>query len=90
VRKKSNNELGLSSSQFERLISEIHSLVRVFAANQIDAAKGTEKNARYLKVFGFSEQEIADLLGVSQPAVNLAISRSKNKRKQTKKRTASG
>jgi CRP-like cAMP-binding protein len=47
--------------------------------------QGTEKNAKFLRVFGLSQQEIADLLGVTQPAVNEALSkRKKNRRAKTK------
>lgn len=51
----------------------------MFAAAQVKPDEGTEKNARFLRVFGLSQQEIADILGVTQPTVNEALSKSKKK-----------
>lgn len=71
--------VSLDKSQFDSLIKAIDNFVKVLAAAQIRQEAGTETNARFLKVFELSEQEIADLLGVTQPAVNQAL-RSKKKK----------
>ncbi len=60
---------------------QLRNLVKVFAYAQIKEEAKTERKARFLKSFGLSEQEIADLLGVSQPAVNQALSKDKKKAK---------
>jgi len=73
--------LSIDKSQFDKLVQEIHTLGRALVASQIKQERGTEKNAKFLKVFGFVEQDIADLLGVTQPAVNKAL-KSKPKRKK--------
>ncbi len=49
-------------------------------ASRIRPEIGTEKNARFLRVFDFSEQEIADLLGVTQPAVHMALNKKQKKK----------
>ncbi len=78
----SENKISLSveKQQFDQLIKEVRNLGRALAAAQIKPANETEKNARFLKVFGFSEYEIADLLGISQPAVNQALSKGKRRK----------
>ena len=82
--KKPNGEnvtISVEKSEFRELIRAINDLVKVFAAAQIKPDLGTQKNARFLKVFGLSQQEIADLLGVAQPTVNEALSKGKKPRK---------
>src|SRR5947208_16322994 len=78
--------IAIDKSQFRSLIEAIQNLVKVYAAAQVKPDQSTEKNARFLQVFGLSQQEIADLLGVTQPAVNAALS--KGKKKQGKGREA--
>jgi predicted XRE-type DNA-binding protein len=73
--------VSIEKSEFKDLIRVINDLVKVFAAAQIKPDQGTEKNARFLRVFGLSQQEIADLLGVTQPTVNEALSKGKKKQK---------
>jgi len=73
--------VSIEKSQFRELTKAIQNFVKVYAAAQIRREDGTERNARFLKVFGFTEWEIADLLGVTQPAVNKALSKSKPKKK---------
>jgi orotate phosphoribosyltransferase-like protein len=63
------------------IAEQLKNLVKVFAYAQIKDEKGTDRKARFLKTFGLTEQEIADLLGVTQPAVNIALSKSKKKKK---------
>lgn len=76
--------VALDTPQFKQLISVIRDLVKVFAAAQIKPEESTEKNARFLRVFGLSQQEIADILGVTQPTVNEALTRSKKKQRKGK------
>jgi predicted transcriptional regulator len=78
-----DNEFSLSidKTQFDELVREIRTLARAMVASQINHERGTEKNARFLKVFGFTDQEIGDLLGVTQPAVTMALSKSKRTKK---------
>ena len=73
--------LSINKVQFDELVNEIRTLGRALVASQIKHERGTEKNAKFLKVFGFVEQDIADLLGVTQPAVNQAL-KAKPKRKK--------
>jgi len=73
--------LSLSRSQFDSLVEALRNLVKVCACAQIRWSEGTERNARFLRVFGLTEQEIADLLGITQQAVNKALSRSKQKKR---------
>jgi len=70
----------INTSQFNLLIRSIENLIKVFAAAQIKPDKGTEKNARFLRVFGLTQQEIADLLGTTQSVVSEALSEGKTKR----------
>ena len=60
---------------------QLRNLVKVFAYAQIKDEAKTDRKARFLKSFGLTEQEIADLLGITQPAVNLALSKEKKKAK---------
>jgi predicted XRE-type DNA-binding protein len=80
--------VSIEKSEFKDLIEAIQNLVKVYAAAQIKREDGTERNARFLKVFGLSEYEIADLLGITQPAVNQALSKPK-KKKGTKSKKGS-
>jgi predicted XRE-type DNA-binding protein len=77
--------VSIEKSEFKDLIEAIQTLVKVYAAAQIRREDGTERNARFLKVFGLSEYEIADLLGVTQPAVNQALNPKKKKGTKSKK-----
>ena len=61
------------------------SLAEVFAYAQIKDEGKTDRKARFLKVFGMTEQEIADLLGITQPAVNMALSKDKKKGRKDSK-----
>lgn len=72
----------MEKSQFDELVKHLRNLSRALAAAQIKPERGTEKNARFLKVFGFTDQEIADLLGVTQPTVTIALGKSKSKKKK--------
>ena len=60
---------------------QLRNLVKVFAYAQIKDEAKTDRKAKFLKSFGLSEQEIADLLGITQPAVNMALSKDKKKAK---------
>ncbi len=71
----------IDKAGFKELTGELRSIARALAASKIRFEAGTEKNARFLRVFDFTEQEIADLLGVSQPTVNEALNK-KEKRKK--------
>jgi len=71
----------IDRADFKELADGLNSIARALAASKIRFEAGTEKNARFLRVFGFTEQEIADLLGVSQPTVNEALNK-KEKRKK--------
>ena len=75
-------ELKFDKTQLTPLVDAINNLVRAYAYSQIKDEKGTDRKARFLKVFGLTEREIADMLGVSQPAVNMALSKAKKKGKQ--------
>lgn len=67
--------LTIEKSEFKELIAELRIIRKALAASKIRFEVGTEKNARFLRVFGLTEQEIADLLGVSQPTVHEALSK---------------
>ena len=71
--------VSLDSSQFKSLSESIQNLVKVLAAGQIKRDDDTEKNARFLTVFGLNQYEIADVLGVDQSTVNKALSKAKKK-----------
>lgn len=61
-------------------------LIKVYATAQIKRELGTLQNARFLRIFDFTEQEIADVLGITQQAVNKALSKPrKGKEKATPK-----
>jgi predicted transcriptional regulator len=74
----------IEASQFNALIRTMENLVKVFAAAQIKSDRGTEKNARFLRVFGLTQQEIADILGTTQSVVSEALSEGKTKRAKGK------
>jgi CRP-like cAMP-binding protein len=69
----------LDHTQFEILINTIQNLIKVIAATQIKLDKGTEYNAKFLKVFNLTDQEIANLLGVDRTTVTKAL-KSKQKK----------
>ncbi len=71
--------ISLDQAQFRSLTEAVKDLIKVIAATQIQRDAGTERNARFLKVFGLTEYEIGDLLGVDQSTVNKALSKSKKK-----------
>ena len=77
--------VSIEKSEFKDLIKVLQNLVKVYAAAQIKREDSTERKARFLKVFGLSEYEIADLLGVTQPAVNQALNPKKKKGTKSKK-----
>ena len=77
--------VSLDSSQFNSLVEAIENLVKVYAAAQIKPEEGTERNARFLRVFGLTQQEIADLVGVTREAVTLALQKRKRRRKKGQK-----
>jgi hypothetical protein len=62
------------------LADALNNLVKVIAASQIHGLQGTDKKARFLKVFGLRNSEIADLIGVSDQAVDQALKKEKKKR----------
>ena len=74
----------LDKAQFNRLVKALENLVKVYAASQIKYDEKTEQNARFLKIFGFTEQETADLLGITQSGVHRALFKEKKKRNTTK------
>ncbi len=69
----------MSKDKSDSLAEAVRNLVKIFAYAQIKDDGKTERKARFLKVFGLTEQEIADLLGITQPAVNIALSKGKKK-----------
>ncbi|MGC9085781.1 MAG: hypothetical protein ACP5IT_06335 [Thermoproteota archaeon] len=71
--------VSLDDTQFKILYNAIQNLIKVIAATQIKLDKGTEYNAKFLKVFNLTDQEIADLLGVDRSTVTKALSKSKQK-----------
>jgi CRP-like cAMP-binding protein len=73
--KRQGISFSLDESQFHSFVNSIQNLVKVYAAAQIKPEEGTERNARFLKVFGLTSQEIADLLGITKRAVNKALQR---------------
>jgi len=77
--------VSLDKSQLNSLLTAIQNLIKVYAAAQIKREEGTERNARFLKVFGLTDQEIADLLGVTRQAVSSALKKAKKKTKKTEK-----
>jgi predicted XRE-type DNA-binding protein len=77
--------VSIEKSEFKALIEAVQNLVKVYAAAQIKREDSTERKARFLKVFGLSENEIADLLGITQPAVNQALNPKKKKGTKSKK-----
>jgi len=77
--------VSIEKSQFNSLVETIRKLVKVIAATQIEPDAGTERNARFLKVFGLSDYEIADLLGTDRSTVSKALSKSKKKTRKDQK-----
>ena len=75
----------MSKDKSDALAEAVRNLVKVFAYAQIRDESTTERKARFLKVFGLTEQEIADLLGITQPAVNMALSKDKKKGRKDSK-----
>ncbi len=73
-------ELRLDQMQLNVLIDAINNLVKVFSASQLRPEQGTEKKARFLKVFGLRNSEIADLIGVSDQAIDQALTKPKKTR----------
>jgi hypothetical protein len=86
-RKQQGLTVSLDNVQFKILLNAIQNLVKVLATAQIKLGGGTEPNARFLRVFGLSENEIADLLGVTQPAVHHALSKKRRKKRKTSTRS---
>jgi len=71
-------------SQFKSLIEAVEKLAKAVAVTQIKENQNTEQKARFLRVFGMTEYEIANILGITQPAVAQAL-KSKKKRQKVKK-----
>jgi len=95
--KKENQTISIEIEQFNILLETLQNLIKVYtntqqnlikvyATAQIKRDEGTLQNARFLKIFDFTEQEIADVLGISQPAVHQSLFRPKKpKEKVTSK-----
>jgi predicted transcriptional regulator len=64
-------------------MNAIRDLVKVYASAQIRRDASTALNARFLKVFAFSDPEIADLLGISRQAVEKGLSKTKKDKIKT-------
>jgi len=75
----------MSKDKNDSLAEAVRNLVKVFACAQIKDEGKTDRKARFLKVFGMTEQEIADLLGITQPAVNMVLSKDKKKGRKDSK-----
>lgn len=82
-KEEANKTISIEPRQFNTMIEAIQNLIKVYASGQIRRDAGTAANARFLKVFDFSEQEIADLLGVTHQAVNKALSKAKKEKIET-------
>lgn len=82
-KKEANQTISIEPRQFNTMIKAAQNLIKVYASGQIRRDAGTAVNARFLRVFDFSEQEIADLLGISQPAVHQALSKTKKDKTKT-------
>ncbi|MGA3191309.1 MAG: hypothetical protein ABSD73_02205 [Candidatus Bathyarchaeia archaeon] len=82
-KKEANQTISIEPRQFNTIIKAIQNLTKVYASGQIRRDAGTTANARFLRVFDFSEQEIADLLGISQPAVHQALYKDKKDKTKT-------
>jgi len=80
---KATQTISIEAKQFNTLIKAIENLIKVYASGQIRRDAGTTANARFLRVFGFSEQEIADLLGITQQAVNQALTKTRREKTKT-------
>lgn len=76
--------ISLDKSQFGPLMYALHNLVKAIASTQAKF-EDTPRNARFLKGFGLSETEIGDILGMTQPAVNVALKRAKKKARKASK-----
>jgi predicted DNA-binding protein YlxM (UPF0122 family) len=76
-KKELSQTISIEPRQFNALIKAMQNLIKVYASGQIRRDAGTAVNARFLRVFDFSEQEIADLLGITQQAVHQALSKTK-------------
>ena len=77
--------VSIEKSEFKDLIQVVQNLIKVYAAAQIKREDSTGRKARFLKVFGLSENEIADLLGITQPAVNQALNPKRKKGRKGRK-----
>jgi len=82
-KKEANQTISIEPRQFNTMIKAIQNLIKVYASGQIRRDAGTAVNARFLRVFDFSEQEIADLLGITQQAVHQALSKAKKDKIKT-------
>ncbi len=78
-------KISLNESQFNAMIDVLHSLTMAIASGQVRRENGTDRNAHFLKAFGLSEREIADLLNITQQAVSLALQKNKKKSKKGQK-----
>jgi hypothetical protein len=77
--------ISIEKLEFKDLIQAIQNLAKAYVAAQIRPENGTERNARFLKVFGLNDYEIADLLGVTHQAVNQALNPKKKKGTKSKR-----
>jgi predicted XRE-type DNA-binding protein len=71
--KKEVISVRLDDSQFRSLVGAVEKLAKAFAVAQIKDNQDTNQKARFLRVFGFTQQEISDILGITQPAVSQAL-----------------
>jgi hypothetical protein len=81
---ESTGGVSLDKAQFDSLLGAIQNLIKVIASTQIKGELGTRRNARFLKVFGFNDQEVADLLDVTHQAVSKALKEQRQQGKPTK------
>lgn len=82
-RTEASQTLSMEPRQFRTLVKAIQNLTKVYASGQIRRDAPTAANAHFLRVFDFSEQEIADLLGITHQAVHKALTKSKKDKART-------
>jgi DNA-directed RNA polymerase specialized sigma subunit len=72
----------LSEFQFDSLIAAIEKLAKAVAVAQIKEGQSTEQKARFLRTFGLTGREIADILGITEGRVSQILG-TKKKMKET-------
>ncbi len=77
--------MNVKSDKEDSFAEAVRSLVKLLAYAQIKDQKDTGRKAQFLKVFGLSDQEIAELLGLTRQAVNTALLKLEKGRKGPKK-----